>query len=324
VGAMSSKPLSYIGLLALSLVAALAVACGDATQSDDAGGPQSLGGEDATAAAPPRNNINVDALDGGGSVLSPEEDAAPDAAPQAFLDRQVVRTATVELEVEDIAGTMQLIETAAIGAGGFVSGSNLTVESGSEDDDDPRRLGTITIRVPSERYISVMNEVRRLVDDPAAIKSLQENASEVTEEYTDLQSRLRNLEATEAQYLALLAQAVTIDEILLVQDRLNGTRAEIEQVTGRIQVLDDLTSLATITVQLALPPVAPAAAGSQQHWASETLENAWQASEETLRVLGIIAITAGVFLAWMVVPGAIGLGAWWFVTSRRQTDKLTN
>lgn len=315
------KTLPICGLLALILLSALAIACGDSVSDDDAGAPANAAGGDLTAEGAPENESNVpfsinstaDKSVGGvdGSVSSD-----PNALP-SLLDRQIIRTATVELTVGDVAGTMQLIENAATTAGGFVSGSSLSVEAGSQDKDNPRQRGTITVRVPADRYASVMNNIRGLVDDPNDINSLTEDTTEVTEEYTDLQSRLRNLEATESQYLDLLASAETIDDILTVQDRLNTTRSEIEQVKGRLQVLDDLTALATITVQLSLPPVTPPVDGGSQNWASEALDNAWQASAETLKVLGIIGITAGVFAAWLLVPGVIALGAWWAINSRR-------
>jgi hypothetical protein len=221
---------------------------------------------------------------------------------------------------------MQLIETAAIGAGGFVSGSSLSVENTVRDEgEEARQRGTITIRVPADRYISVLNDIRGLADEPVDIQSVEEETTEVTEEYTDLQSRLRNLEATEAQYLALMEQAASIDDILTVQDRLSQVRSEIEQVTGRIQVLDDLTALATITVQLSLPPLATVTTeeSGSQHWATEAAENAWQASEDTLQVFGVIAITAGIFAAWLAIPGAIALGAWWAIYSRRTRGQTT-
>ncbi|HUF54090.1 MAG TPA: DUF4349 domain-containing protein [Dehalococcoidia bacterium] len=340
-----TKSLPIIGLLAVSVLAALAIACGGSVEDgDDDSGPQSGARAAATPAGLPANGEATGAepqytgdtlvpgsgfgVTAGAGVGGGAEGGAGGAAPAGSqsgalpaLDRQIIRTATVELTVDDVAGTMQFIETATVGAGGFVSGSSLTVENTVRNEDEQvRQTGTITIRVPADRYTSALASIRGLVDDPLDIKSVQEETTEVTEEYTDLQSRLRNLEATETQYLALLEQATSIDDILTVQDRLNQVRGEIEQVTGRLQVLDDLTGLATITIQLSLPPLIPAVVTEEtgsQHWASESLENAWQASEDTLQVLGVIGITAGVFLAWMLIPGVIALGAWWAITSRR-------
>ncbi|MCH7484655.1 MAG: DUF4349 domain-containing protein [Chloroflexi bacterium] len=243
-----------------------------------------------------------------------------------IIDRKIIRTATIELTVGDVPGAIQRIETATAAAGGFVSGSSITIEQqpppdDPDEDQEIRQRGTITIRVPAESYASVMSKLRGLVDDPRDITSLTEDTSEVTEEYSDLKARQRNLEATETQYLELLSRAESISDVLLVQDRLNSVRLEIEQVTGRIQLLDDLTSMATITTFLSLPPlvVTPVEPEpeAEESWATEAWENAWNTSEDVLEALGVAAITGGVVLVWLLIPGALLLGGWWVFTSRR-------
>ena len=243
-----------------------------------------------------------------------------------FIDRKIIRTATIELTVGDVPGAIQRIETATAAAGGFVSGSSITIEQQPPPDDpdeeqEIRQRGTITIRVPAESYASVMSALRSIVDDPRDITSLTEDTSEVTEEYSDLQARLRNLEATEVQYLELMSRAESINDVLLVQDRLSSVRLQIEQVQGRIQLLDDLTSMATITTFLSLPPLIslPVDPEPEESWATEAWENAWNASEDVLETLGVAAITGGVVLVWLLIPGALLLGGWWVFTSRRGT-----
>jgi len=144
------------------------------------------------------------------------------------------------------------------------------------------------------------------------------DASEVTEEYTDLQARQRNLAATEARYIELLNRAATIDEILTVQDRLNQVRLEIEQVTGRINVLNSLTDFATITARLSLPP-AIAQGGDNQNWAEEAWRASWETSKDAMVALGTVAIVSGVLLAWLAVP-ALALFVIWRLFGRRITE----
>ncbi|MCH7616242.1 MAG: DUF4349 domain-containing protein [Chloroflexi bacterium] len=288
-------------------------------------GPQTGGGSVTT------NSYGFDSADAGlaggsaGSVGG-GPDSAGAGAQTLVIDRKIIRTATIELTVDDVPGAVQRIETATAAAGGFVASSSITIEQQPPPDDpeeeqEIRQRGTITIRVPAESYASVMSTLRGIVDDPRDITSLTEDTSEVTEEYSDLQARLRNLEATEVQYLELLARAESINDVLLVQDRLNSVRLEIEQVQGRIQLLDDLTSMATITTFLSLPPIVvlPVEPEPELSWAAEAWENAWNASEDALETLGVAAITGGVVLVWLLIPGALVLGGWWVVTSRRRT-----
>ena len=187
--------------------------------------------------------------------------------------------------------------------------------------------GVLSVTMPQLLQAGQLGDVRHPLveweyrEPETKIYLLTEDTSEVTEEYSDLQARLRNVEATEAQYLELLASAESITDVLLVQDRLNSVRLEIEQVQGRIQLLDDLTSMATITTFLSLPPliVLPVDPEAEQSWATEAWENAWNASEDALETLGVAAITGGVVLVWLLIPGALMLGGWWVFTARRRT-----
>jgi hypothetical protein len=297
---------------------------GDGVNSDDsAPAPLGLTEPDflSPANAADRASAGDEGFEGGGTTGS-----AGNATQTVIIDRKIIRTATIELTVEDVPGAVQRIETATAAAGGFVANSSITIEQqpppvDPEEEQVIRQRGTITIRVPAESYASVMSTLRGIVDDPADITSLTEDTSEVTEEYSDLQARLRNLEATEVQYLELLASAESINDVLLVQDRLNSVRLEIEQVQGRIQLLDDLTSMATITTFLSLPPLIalPIDPEAEQSWATAAWENAWNASEDALETLGVAAITGGVVLVWLLIPGALLLGGWWIFTSRRRT-----
>ena len=78
---------------------------------------------------------------------------------------------------------------------------------------------------------------------------------DVTEQYTDLEAQLRNAKAQEEVYLEILKQAKTVEDILLVQDRLGNIRAVIEGLEGRIKYLENATSYSTITVSLQEEPV---------------------------------------------------------------------
>ncbi|MBI4570861.1 MAG: DUF4349 domain-containing protein, partial [Chloroflexi bacterium] len=311
--------LILIGLAAL-VVAAGAFAAGAASRSghDDAAGPGTSdllevvrvdagqaeayapgsAGEDARGAPPVGDASAVSGEHGGGGL-------APDPQLQGLLDRKIVQSTSVDLGVEEVGRSFQEIIRVAETNGGFVASSAF-----SNVDDE--QIADLTVRVPAGSYQDVLAAVRAMGE----VSKESSDANDVTEEYTDLAARLRTLEASEQRYLALLAQARTIEEILVVQDRLDGVRGQIEQVQGRVNLLDHLTDLATITVHLR-PLDAPPAAPPSGPQPLDAAASAWEHSLEALRGLAAGALVVAVFSWWLVPPaGALWLGARWWLARR--------
>jgi hypothetical protein len=238
-------------------------------------------------------------VSGGGS--------ANPAALQTSLDRKIVQNSSIDVEVEDVARQFQELVGIATSSGGFVLSSTF-----SNADDE--QAADISIRVPNDRYADVLAEIRGMGE----VQVEESSASDVTEEYTDLESRMRQLRAEERQYLELLAEAQTIEQILLVQDRLNSVIAQIEQVQGRINLLDNLSELATITVHLR-PLAAGPGGGTAGLDPVEAAENAWEASLETLRALAVVAVAVIAYSWWLVPVAVVGyFGVRWYTGRRPQ------
>jgi hypothetical protein len=216
-------------------------------------------------------------------------------------DRKIVQTATISLQVREVGGSFEEVSRIATTAGGFIASSKFALQG--ED-----QIASMTIRVPAANYQEVLNDIRGL---GVKVDTEGSNASDVTEEYSDLEARLRNLEATEARLLELMGRATNVNEILQVQDRLNGVRGEIERVLGRISLLDRLTELATITVHLR-PVVVSNGGGNGGFNFGAEVSKAW---DESLEFLGDVAaaVIAVVVFVWWVPLVALPL---WFVGSR--------
>lgn len=327
------------GLIALGIVAALAVVVVAASQLSDG---SSRGGIVAPGDSSTDLTVQLDEGEGVPETSPPaelrEEMAAPGAAATGELPaygdggdevapplpelagRKIVRSASVSLGVEDVAAAVQEVETIASSAGGFVSESSVFVDSPPEpldgDSAPPKRTqsASVTIRVPSSAYPTVMRQLRGLAGE---LESESSTTSDVSEEFADLEARLRNLEATEARYLQMLEKAETIPDILTLQDRINAVRLEIERIQGRINLLNDLTDLATIVVQLR-PLALAVEQPSQPGWAQRVWQDAWETSEDALQALGTVAIVGGVVLAWLAVPALGIVVAWRLFGPRRQ------
>ncbi len=294
---------ALIVIAAAVLSAALLVSCGSTDDQPGSNALQAPPAPDAQAAGNSDSSQNLGrAADsvGAGAIGSNPSSAS-------LIDRKITRTATLELSVEDVGAAVQKVDTIATTAGGYLSGSSVFVDQQSPDSGASRRTqtATVTVRVPADAFSSVMSQLRGIAKE---VQSETSQASEVTAEYTDLQARLRNLQATEQRYLELMGRAEAIPDILTVQERLNSVRLEIEQVQGRINVLNDLTNLATITVQLT--PPAAVVQEANRGWAEEAWQTSWDASQDTAVVLGTVAIAGSVLMAWLTVPLILVLISW--------------
>lgn len=337
--------LAGVGLLVAAGLAAIVLADGS-TDSTSIRGVANSGPDAAGATYAPSAGINeAQAYDGGGddaaeapagdmflAVPAPENSdltktlsgiggasgAGVDGATSpSIIDRKIIRNATLDITVEDVPAALARVTSEAGVAGGYVASSTITTEAPETEDEPARQRATVQIRVPAAAYDTVLNNLRGMAEE---VTSEQSQTSEVTEEYTDLQSQIRNLQSQEEQYLLLLGQATTISDILTVTDRLNQVRPQIEQIQGRLQLLDDLTDLATITVNIGLPSVAVLVVEeeAQPNWAEEAWDDAWQASEDALREVGQTGIIAGVVLIWILIPAALLGVAWWIFGGRRR------
>ena len=155
-------------------------------------------------------------------------------------ERMIVRTGDMSLVVEDVPAVIDQIIELADDFGGYVVSSKRWGEG-------ERLAGSITIRVPAEHFNDAMRALSKLAVE---VTSESTSSKDVTEEYVDLSSKLRNLEVTEEQLLKLMEKAETVEDILNVQRELSKTRGEIEQTKGRMQYLERTSTTSLINVHL--------------------------------------------------------------------------
>jgi hypothetical protein len=282
---------------ALTGVLAFAAACSGESVPNDASTDKVALQDGAQSSAGDRDGFaepSSDGLPDSGSASAPADTAPGGASQPALLDRKLIRTATIQIETDAVSQKFEDVSNIALSAGGLVFSSQF-------GNDGEKQTASITIRVPNDRYAEVLAQLRRLGE----VRSEQSNASDVTEEFTDLQSNLNNLQATEREYLKLLTQAGSIDEILTVQDRINSTRAQIEQIQGRINLLGNQTDLATITAHLTPPAVAPDDGGASGP--IEVAEQAFDASLATLMGIAVVLIAVAAYSWWLLPLAAIGI-----------------
>ena len=174
--------------------------------------------------------------------------------------------------------------------GGYVVDSKRNASKGK----DQNLSGAIALRVPSATFEDALAAVRTF----GKVRIDSSGSQDVTQEFVDNESRLRNLRAQEAVLLKLMEKAKWVAESIQVQNSLSGVQGGIEQITGRQNLLRAQTDLSTITVALAKPGALP---GTTSRF-SRTLHLAKDGLIGMV-LFGVVAVTWGIPLA--LLAGAV-------------------
>jgi hypothetical protein len=160
-------------------------------------------------------------------------------------ERKVIRNAELTLELGAPEEGRRKIDTIAEASGGFVVSSEA-----SSRDDGVQTVITIVMRVPAPKFAAALEDIRRL---GFKIRREKISGQDVTEEYIDLEARLKAKRAVEAQFIEIMKQAAKVSDALEVQKALGEVRSEIEQIEGRRRFLENQVTLSTFTITLQMP-----------------------------------------------------------------------
>jgi hypothetical protein len=196
---------------------------------------------------------------GGASEAYDYEEAAPQAPAESYQDgydannisavpvqkRMVIENADMSIVVVDPEAKMQAVAAMAERMGGFVVSSNLFETYLSDGGTAPE--GSMTVRVPAENLKEALTEIKEGIVE---LKSETRSGQDVTQEYTDLSSRLKNLENTERQLNTILEDADKTEDVMLVFNQLTQIREQIEVIKGQMQYYEQSAALAAISIRL--------------------------------------------------------------------------
>jgi hypothetical protein len=271
---MSKKSFLYLSLVALSVL----VIAGCAARS---------------APAPQRAPAMAEEV----SLLAEDADAGYRSGDTSLpQERMIVRTVEMELVVHDTEASLESVRALVAEFDGYVASSNSWHEQGV-------LAARLTIRVPEADLETALERLRAL----GQVESEDQSGEDVTDEYVNLEARLKNLELAEQELQELLQtrqETGKTEEILEVYRELTNIRGQIEQIKGRMQYLENMTSLATI--HLTLTPDALAQPVVIGRWQPQgTARDAVRALIGTVQFL----INASIWIVIFVIPTLILLAA---------------
>ena len=234
-------------------------------------------------------------------------------------DRMVIKNATISIAVDDPLKSEDTISHMAEAMGGFVVSANMSQTYLQNGTKVPQV--SITIRVPAERLDEALTTIKAETTQPVISENV--NSQDVTADYTDLNSRLTNLQAAETQLQEIMASATKTEDVLAVYSQLVSVREQIELIKGQMKYYEESAALSSISVELiANAAVQPLTIAGWQP--GGVAKEALQSLINTLQSLANFGIRLGILYipVLLVIFGPIILIIWgivaWIRRGRRR------
>ncbi|MDO7873942.1 DUF4349 domain-containing protein [Hymenobacter sp. ASUV-10] len=280
-------------------LALMLLSCGS---KHDAATSDSQVAEIMTEAAPVASVDDV-AQENSTSPVSSSDGPGSATPVVATAPRLLIYHADLRLKVESLAQTAPRLDSLVRRSGGYLSASTETRENGEWRQE-------MTIRVQPGRFSGLLGAIGAL----GTVENKKITTDDVTAEHADVAARLRTKRAVEQRYVALLAQAKKIKDVLDIEEKIGQVREEIESTESRLKTLNDEVAYSTITltcyqVLAQSTPDAPVVS-----FGSRLLESVYDGwSMLTSLVIGAVAI-------WPLL--LLGAAGWWAVRRWRRNRQL--
>ena len=241
----------FIPFLAAAITVVL-LACGSASSSNGSG-------EFSSSAVNQDSALGLEGAAASFATAAPAATSAPAAvasripaprgAPGSALQtaqRKIISSASVSLEVEVVEDAIDQVRAIAEGVGGFIEQLSSSGEPGHE-------RANITVRVPQASFLATLDRI----EDLGKVRNRNLGTEDVSEQFIDLEARLRSSLQEEGSLLSLLDRAGVVSEVLAIERELFRIRADIERYQGQLNFLERRVDLSTISISLSPPEREP-------------------------------------------------------------------
>ncbi len=212
------------------------------------------------------------------------------------VDQLVIQNANMSIVVVDPLESMDAVVRMAEEMGGYIVESNVYKTSNENGLETPE--ARMTIRVPAEKLTEALDQIKALTQDPD-VDVISENRSgqNVTKEYTDLKSRLKNLEEAESQLREIMASATRTEDVMSVFNQLTQVREQIEVIKGQMKYYEESSSMSAISLFIqSKASIAPLSIGGWQP--AGVARNAIQSLINALKFFA----SAGIWIVLFFIP----------------------
>ena len=164
------------------------------------------------------------------------------ARTDTVSERKLIRTCTITAQTEKFDEVIASFKAKVNELGGYFENSNI---SGTGKNNSYRR-GTFVVRVPQDKLDDLISSVNGSVN----VLSTSENSEDKTLEYVDMEARIKSLKVEQQTLMDLLAKADSLDNIIILQNRLSEIRYQIESYETQIKTIDNKVTYATLNLSI--------------------------------------------------------------------------
>ncbi len=296
-------------LSALAVVVALVLgAC--SSGGDDSGGAADMGEPEAAG------GLSSESLQDAPADSTERDTVVSEGAAPGRVEvqtRSVISTGEVQLEADDLVEVRSQIDRLLGRFGGFIARED------TQNDDGDAAQSTLQLRVPSQHFETMMSSFGEF----STVVNATRKAEDVTTEVIDVDSRIRTQEVSLERLRTFLGRATKVTDMIRLESEIARREADLASLRSQQEFLADQTSLATITVRMALPPEK---AEKEEDPLADAgfmtgLRNGWDAMTDVAVVAATVAGAALPFLGVLlviVVPLVL-----WLRTGRRRHGPVT-
>ena len=236
-----------------------------------------------------------------GSGLSPSSDIGS----PADTGRKLIRDVNMSVEARDFDGVLSQITDKVRELGGYVESSDVSGISVNSYGGSQQRYADIRARIPADR----LDRFVETVESAGNVTSKQEQVTDVTLQYSDVQSRKKSMEIEQERLWALLEKAESLDAVVALEARLSEIRYELESYTSQLRLYDNQVDYSTVSINMRevkdLTPTAPDSIGTRiQKGFNRSLNNLGEAGTD---LIVWIASNSPILLVLAVIIAAVVL-----------------
>ena len=160
-------------------------------------------------------------------------------AENTTIEQKIIKNGNLRFETENLETTYEQIKIA-------VKKGKAFIQNDSEGKDYGTIYRRITVRIPSQNFDSFIKDISTGV---TYFDNKEINSEDVTEQYIDIDARLKAKKKLENRYIELLSKATKMSEMLAIEAQLSAIREEIEAKEGQLRYMQNRISLSTITIE---------------------------------------------------------------------------